>query len=167
MSDSKEDFYIIFWSTEDIKDIKIENIDLITALQSEANANIGIVKLEDIKRMKTYKLRQLLEDLPKKSALLVCSTEEKLDDLDFWKLGYVMGKMSIGEGGNKRIIGYVREDENKFYNNNIKDLVSPCDTEIDVKSQMKSLFRSMGIETKFDVEEFKSASKASIEKKVL
>ena len=156
MSDSKKDFCIILWSTEDIK---IDTIDLKRALEIDSDdANITIVNLEDIKQMKIKNLKRLLDNYSDKSALLVCSSEEDLDNLDFWKLGFVMGKMPVqSKDGKKRVISYSTENKTSLFEE-LSELFEICDTELEIKYEMKYLMKSVGIETKFELKEFTTAS---------
>ena len=63
----KKDFWIILWSTEDIT---IDNIDLKTSIESEAQgAEVTIVTLNDIKKMNLRNLISFLETFSGKSAL--------------------------------------------------------------------------------------------------
>ena len=157
MSNLKKEFCVILWTT---KDIKIENIELKRALMKDApDADIKIVNFEDIKHMKIKGLKRLLNNYSDNSALLICSTEEDLNNLDYWKLGFVMGKISIrSKDGNKRIIGYLTENKDSVLKE-IYELFEVCDNEIEMKTEINSLMRSVGIETKFDLKEFKAAHK--------
>ena len=157
MSDLNKEFCVILWST---KDIKINNIELERALKNDApDADITIVNFEDIKHMKIRGLKRLLDNYSDNSALLICSTEEDLNGLDYWKLGFVMGKISIqGTDGNKRIIGYLKENKDSVLKE-IYELFEVCDNEIEMKTEINSLMKSVGIETKFDFKEFKAAHK--------
>ena len=163
MSDLKKEFCIILWST---KDIKIDNIELKRALENDApNADITIVNIEDIKHMKIRGLKKLLDNYSDNSALLICSSEEDLENLDYWKLGFVMGKISIqSKDGNKRIIGYLTENKDSVLKE-IYELFEVCDNEIEIKTEINSLMKSVGIETKFDFKEFKAAHKIAKKEK--
>ena len=157
MSNLKKEFCVILWTT---KDIKIENIELKRALMKDApDADIKIVNFEDIKHMKIKGLKRLLNNYSDNSALLICSTEEYLSNLDYWKLGFVMGKISIrSKDGNKRIIGYLTENKDSVLKE-IYELFEVCDNEIEIKTEINSLMKYVGIETKFDFKEFKAAHK--------
>jgi len=157
MSDLKKEFCVILWST---KDIKIDNIELERALKNDApDADITIVNFEDIKQMKIRGLKRLLDNYPENSALLICTSEEDLENIDYWKLGFIMGKISIqSKDGKRRIIGYLTENKDSVLKE-INELFEVCDNEIEIKTEINSLMKYVGIETKFDFKEFKAAHK--------
>lgn len=157
MSDLKKEFCVILWST---KDIKIDNIELERALKNDApDADITIVNIEDIKQMKIRGLKRLLDNYPENSALLICTSEEDLENIDYWKLGFIMGKISIqSKDGKRRIIGYLTENKDSVLKE-INELFEVCDNEIEIKTEINSLMKYVGIETKFDFKEFKAAHK--------
>ena len=162
MSEKKE-FWIILWSTEDIT---IDNIDLKTSIESEAQgAEVTIVTLNDIKKMNLRNLISFLETFSGKSALIVSPSKE-LDNVDFWKLGFVMGKMPFKKKEKKitPIIAFLKGDENSFFNEIIELCPRTVDDPIEIKREMKALLQEIGISTKFDLTEFTAGKKIAEEK---
>jgi hypothetical protein len=155
MNGEKKDFCILLWSGEDIK---IDNEDLGLIIQGDApGAKIHVVNLGDIRQMGVRDLKSFLDGFSEKSVLIFSSSEET-ENMDFWKLGFIMGKVSVHDkGGKARIIGFVKGDQTS-------DLLSICESEIEIKREIKNLMKDMGIETKFDLKEF-TAGKRTAERR--
>jgi hypothetical protein len=144
MNGEKKNFYILLWSREDIT---IDNESLKLIIESEApGTKIQIMNLGHLQDMRIKKLKSFLEHYSERSVLIISSSEEA-EDMDFWKLGYIMGKVSVPE----RIIGFVKGDQTSCFQE-LSDLLSTCESETDIKEEIKGLMEDMGIETVFDVE---------------
>lgn len=160
MNDTKDqkEFWIILWSTEDIK---VEGVDLKVSINSDLEAKDVDTKVEtvDLKKIKEMGLSGLKDFLDTNSdkALIVCSPKEKLEDVDFWKLGFVMGKLCK----NKKtpIISFLKGDIDSFFNQIRECCYTSCDSEIAVKTKMKLLMQDFGIYAKYSVEEFTKGKK--------
>jgi hypothetical protein len=160
MNGEKKDFCILLWSGEDIK---INNEDLKLIIQGEApGAKIHVVNLEDLQQMGIKDLKSFLDGFSEKSVLIFSSSEEA-KDMDFWKLGFIMGKVSVhGKGGKSRIIGFVKGDRTYcFQALSESDLLSKCASEIEIKREIKNLMKDMDIKTKFDLKEYKAGKRVA------
>ncbi|HUV02146.1 MAG TPA: hypothetical protein VMW67_01640 [Desulfobacteria bacterium] len=147
MNGEKKDFCILSWSGEDIK---VDNVDLKLTIQSDAPAaDVHVVNLSDLRQMGVKDLKSLLDGFSEKTALIISSSEEA-EDMDFWKLGFIMGKVSIGKA---RIIGFVKGDQTSCFQA-LSDLLLICKNEIEIKREIKNLMKDLGIETKFDLKEY-------------
>ncbi len=157
MSEKKQ-FWIILWSTEDIT---IDDVDLKRSIESDADAKVDILTLEDLKQMDLGKLRSLLDTFSGKSALIVSPSKE-LESIDFWKLGFAMGRMPF-QMENKKIvtpiIAFVKGDKNSFFNEISQLCPKIVEDPIGIKREMKALMQELGISTMFDVAEFRSGKK--------
>ena len=72
-----------------------------------------------------------------------------------------MGKVSVhGKGGKSRIIGFVKGDKTPCFQA-LSDMLSICESEIEVKREIKNLMKDLGIETKFDIKEFTAGKKTA------
>ena len=158
MSGEKKDFCILLWSGEEIK---INNEDLGLIIQGDApDAKINVVNLEDLRQMGVKGVKSFLDGFSEKSVLIFSSSEET-ENMDFWKLGFIMGKVSVhGKGGKARIIGFVKGDQTHCFQE-LSDLLSICESEIEIKREIKNLMKDMGIETKFDINEFTAGKKTA------
>ena len=156
MNGEKKDFCILLWSK---KDITIDNIDLKRSIESDApGAEIHIVNLDDLRQMEITALKSLLDHYSKKSILIISSSEEA-EKMDFWKLGFIMGKVSIiGKEG--KIIGFIKGDKTSSFQI-LSDLLLTCESEIEIKREIKNLMKDMGIETKFKIEEYTAGKRAA------
>lgn len=161
----KQEFLIILWSSEDIK---IDNIELKRSIESEApGADVTIINIEDIKQMGLRDLKKFLDTYSENSALIISSSKQDLQNVDFWKLGFVMGKMSL-QGINKvPIFAFLKGEKNSFFEDLRELCFETCDSEVKIKREMKLLMKDIGISTKFDIEEFKSAKKISEKDRVI
>jgi len=149
----KKDFWIILWSTEDIT---IDNIDLKRSIESEAkDAEVTIVTLNDIKNMNIKNFVSLLETCYEKSALIVSPTNE-LDSVDFWKLGFVMGKMPFQLKDKKitPLFAYLKGDKNSLFSDISETCHRTVDNPIEIKREMKAVLQELGINSKFDIKDF-------------
>lgn len=158
MNGEKKDFCILLWSGEDIK-INDENLRLI--IQSDApDAEIHVVNLEDLRQMGVMDLKSFLDGYSEKSVLVISSSEEA-EKMDFWKLGFIMGKVSAHSKGCKaRIIGFAKGDQTYCFQE-LSDLLLKCETEIEIKREIKNLMKDLGIETKFDIKEFTAGKRTA------
>ena len=154
MNGEKKDFCILSWSGEDIK---VDNVDLKLTIQSDApGAEIHVVNLGDLRQMGVKDLKSFLDGFSEKTALIISSSEEA-ENMDFWKLGFIMGKVSIGKA---RIIGFVKGDQTSCFQA-LSDLLLICKNEIEIKREIKNLMKDLGIETKFDLKEYTAGKKAA------
>jgi hypothetical protein len=48
----------------------------------------------------------------------------------------------------------------------LSDLLSICESEIEIKREIKNLMKDMGIETKFDIKEFTAGKRAAGKEKI-
>ena len=72
-----------------------------------------------------------------------------------------MGKMSL-QGKNKiPIFAFLKGEKNSFFEDLCELCFETCDNEVEIKRELKLLMKDIGINTKFDVKEFKSAKKIS------
>jgi len=79
--------------------------------------------------------------------------------MDFWKLGFIMGKVSIiGKEG--KIIGFIKGDKTSCFQI-LSDLLLKCESEIEIKREIKNLMKDMGIETKFKIEEYTAGKRTA------
>lgn len=157
MSD-KKDFWIILWSTDDIT---IDKIDLKRSIESEAQgADVTIVTLKEIKQMTLKNFIRFLDTFSGKSALIVSSSKE-LENVDFWKLGFVMGRMPFQHKDKKitPIIAFLKGEKNTLF----QEISELCPTTvgdaIEIKREMKALLQELEISPKFEVTEFTSGKK--------
>jgi hypothetical protein len=156
----KKDFWIILWSMEDIT---IDNIDLKRSIESEIqDAEVTIVTLKDIKQMDLGRLRRLLDTHSGKSALIVSPSKE-LGNEDYWKLGFVMGRMSFQLQDKKiaPIVAFLKGEKNSFFHEISKLCTTTVEDPIDMKGEIKALMQELGISTKFVLTEFTSAKKVT------
>lgn len=154
MNGEKKDFCILSWSGEDIK---VDNVDLKHTIQSDAPAaEVHVVNLSDLREMGVKDLKRFLDGFSEKSVLIISSSEEA-ENMDFWKLGFIMGKVSIGKA---RIIGYVKGEQTSCFQA-LSDLLLICKNEIEIKSEIKNLMKDLGIASKFDIKEYKAGKKAA------
>jgi hypothetical protein len=155
MNGEKKDFCILLWSGEDIK---ISNEDLRLIIQREApGVEIHVVNLEDLRQISVRDLKSFLDVYSEKSVLIISSSEEA-EKMDFWKLGFIMGKISVY--GKARIIGFVKGDRTRCFQE-LSDLFSICKSEIEIKREIKNIMSDMHIETKFDIKEFMAGKRAA------
>lgn len=111
MSGEKEDFHILLWSREDIK---IDNEDLDSMIQREApGVEIYIEDFEDLREMELSDLKSFLDDYLENSVLII-SPSEKAENMHSWKLGFIMGKLSVKKG-KARIIVFVKGDQTSCF----------------------------------------------------
>jgi hypothetical protein len=151
----KKDFCILLWSGEDIK---INNEDLKLAIQSDApSAEIHVVNLGDLRQMGVMDLTSFLEGFSEKSVLIISSSEEA-KNMDFWKLGFIMGKVS--KKGEARTIGFVKEDQTSFFQE-LSGLLPICENEIEIKREIKNLMKDMDIGSKFKLKEYTAGKRAA------
>jgi len=158
MNGEKKEFWILLWSGEDIK---IDNEDFKLIIQGDApDAEIHVVNLENLQQMGIKDLRSFLDGFSEKSVLIFSSSEEA-KNMDFWKLGFIMGNVSVhGKGGKARIIGFVKGNQTHCFQE-LSDMLLICESEIEIKREIKSLMKEMGIETKFDLKEYTAGKKTA------
>lgn len=136
MNGEKEDFYILLWSSEDIK-IHGEDLDLMIQRETPS-VEICITDFEELRNMKLKNLKRLLK---KNSVLIICSSE-KVENMHSWKLGFIMGQLYVySEKDKERIIGFVKGDEASL--EELRDLLSLCESESEIKEEITNLIEDM------------------------
>ena len=156
MSGEKEDFHILLWSREDIK---IDNMDIDSMIQREApGVEIYIEDFEDLREMELSDLKSFLDDYLENSVLII-SPSEKAENMHSWKLGFIMGKLSVKKG-KARIIVFVKGDQTSCFQG-LGGLLSICKDEIKIKRDIKSVIKDMGIKVKYDPKEFTTAKRTA------
>lgn len=156
----KEEFRIILWSTENIR---IDGTSLDEIIGYEApSVNVKIVaKLAQLKDMKLKKYNKFLDTVSEKSALII-SSKEKLDDIDLWKLGFAMGKMSYKIKGKIPAIAFVKGDKTSFFEELSELCSETCENVDDLKTELKVLMNEFGIKgITIDATDFTSAKKVA------
>ena len=138
MSGEQEDFYILVWSSEDIK-VDGEDIDLMIQRDVPPDVKIKIQDFKSLREMEVTKLKRILDHNPKSSVLII-SSSEKAENLHSWKLGFIMGTLYVySEKGRARIIGFKKgnsfEELDHF-------LLSKCDTESEIKEEITHLIKT-------------------------
>ena len=156
MSGEKEDFHILLWSKEDIK---IDNEDLVLMVKREApGVEIYINDFEGLREMEVSDLKSFLDDHLENSVLII-SSSEKAENMHSWKLGFIMGKLSVKKG-KARIIVFVKGDQTSCFQE-LGGLLSICESEIKIKRDIKSVIKDIGIKIKYDSAEYAPGKKAA------
>ena len=156
----KDIVYILLWSKGDIPTDKEK---LQTTIESAAysNVNIQIRDLQDLQQMDVKGFVDSLDIFSGKSILLISPLEEA-ENMDFWKLGFIMGGVVVhskkGKKGKARIIEFVKNDQTRFFSD-LSELLSTCKDESQIKTRIKTVMEDMGIEVEITFEDFTSGGR--------
>ena len=159
MNGNKKDFFILVWSREKIK---IDNEELGLVIRSEASVNAKVRDLKDIREMGITGLKRFMDDHSEKSVLIISSSDEE-KNMDYWRLGYIMGNVSVhGKKGKARIIGFVKNGQNHCLQE-VSDILSKCKNEEEIKAEIKSIMKDMGFWVEYNKNDY-TAGKTVAEK---
>lgn len=158
--EERKDFFILEWSGENIK---IHNLKLESVIRSEVpSVNTNVLHLSDLKNMVISDLNRFMEDNSEKSMLIISSSDEA-KNMDYWRLGYIMGNVSVhGKKGKARIIGFVKNGQNHCLQE-VSDILSKCKNEEEIKAEIKSIMKDMGFWVEYNKNDY-TAGKTVAEK---
>jgi hypothetical protein len=155
-----KDIYILLWSREDIPTDKKK---LKTYIESEAHSNVDI-QIKDLCDLQQLDVRgcwDFLDHFSRKSILFISPLEEA-ENMDFWKLGFIMGGVVVhskeGKESKPRIIEFVKKDQPRFFPD-LRDLLPTCKNESQIKTRIKTVMEDMGIEVEIKFEDFTSGNR--------
>lgn len=112
--------YHLFLSCEDIL-VENQKIESLLNKIIESDQQTGDSGRKIVKRLcrKDYEIKELKDKFDRfnKSSLYVVNTHEKLDNINYWEIGYAMGK-------GIEVIGYSDGESEKKIPENIEDLIN-------------------------------------------
>ena len=154
-----KNFFILVWSMEDIK---IYNEELGLVIKSEVpSVNTEVVDLRDLREMGIMDLKRFMDDHSEKSVLIISSSEEAKNE-DYWRLGFIMGNVLVhGKKGKARIIGFVKKGQTDCFQK-VSDLLSKCKNENEIKAEIKSLMKDMGIWVEYDRNDYMTGKRVAV-----
>ena len=159
--EERKDFFILEWSGENIG---IHNLTLESVIRSEVpSAKTNVLHLSDLKNMGISDLKRFMEDNSEKSMLIVSSSDEA-KNMDYWRLGFIMGNVSAhGKKGKARIIGFVKNGQNHCLQK-LSNILSKCKNEEEIKAEIKSIMKDMGYWVEYNENDYKAGKRVAEQK---
>jgi hypothetical protein len=155
-----KDIYILLWSREDIPTGKKK---FKTHIESEAHSNVEI-HIKDLCDLQQLDVKGFVDflDVHLRKSILIISPLEEAENMDFWKLGFIMGGVVVhskeGKESKTRIIEFVKKDQNRFFPD-LREFLPTCENESEIKTRIKTVMKDMGIEVDLKFADFTSGNR--------